>query len=781
MDSRTLQLLEFPKVLAVLAGFAASEPGSRACVEILPLSDPETVRRQGILLAQGLEWAEDSGFKVSSFPDLDGLFSFAEDERRDLDLDGLFALSQVLGQAREARQALEERKNQAHLADFVEHMAGFEWPERLQAALSRCIDQDGRIRDEASPELYAVRGEIRSIHQKCTKKAKDFILSHNLADYLQDDYITLSSDRYVLPLMANFKGKFQGIIHDYSQTGETCYFEPLFLVELNNRLQELKKDEAYEERRIAAYLTGLYRDEEEAVRSAYGFLVELDVVLAKAGLAAALDGRPLVPAQVPADGEEGGIRLMQARHPLLALSSTKNEAKPVDIDLPPGKRALIISGGNAGGKTVCLKTLGLITLMATSGLPVPVAEGSRLPAARKLFVIMGDEQSLEDHVSTFTAQIRSLVRIWDAVDQDTLFLLDEFGAGTDPAQGAALAQAVIDSILEQGALVVAATHFPALKAYGLAAPRVRSASVLFDPKTKEPLYSLAYDQVGASIALDVARAGGLPPEILARAEQNLLLDGSDTAVLMDRLNSLAVSREEQIRSLQAEKTRLVKVRKGLDERFEKERLKVLKDIQARAQDVVREWQKDKISRKQVQKKLSLAREELAGQAPGAVSEEQEQILRIEELSSGDAVRYVSWDKTGQVMDTDEKRGRVKVDLDGVAMWVDASELAPATASRTAAPKGPAIGKSAAPAKGEPMVLTLDLRGLRADESVSELARFLDGALLKGANRVEVVHGRGTGALRREVHDFLSTFPGVEGFALADEDRGGDGMTEITLK
>ena len=785
MDSRTFQLLEFPKVLSVLADFTVSEPGARACRELLPLADPKAVRRQGLLLAQGLEWAEDRGFRLASFPDLDGLFTFADDERRDLDLDGLFALSQVLGQAGEARRILEESRNLAHVAEFVENMAGFAWPERLQAALARCIDQDGRIRDEASPELYAVRGEIRAIHQKCTKKAKDFILSHNLTGFLQDEYITLSSDRYVLPLQANYKGKFQGIIHDYSQTGETCYFEPLFLVELNNRLQELKKDEGFEERNILAYLTGLYRAEAEAVHAAYEFMVRLDLVLAKAGLAKALDGRPLL----PPEGPESGIRLIQARHPLLALGKSESGAvpRPVDIDLPEGKQALIISGGNAGGKTVCLKTLGLITLMAASGLPVPVAEGSLLPRARKLFVIMGDEQSLEDSVSTFTAQIRSMVRVWNEVDQDTLFLLDEFGAGTDPAQGAALAQAVIDSLLERGAMVVAATHFPALKAYGLAAEGVRSASVLFDPKTKEPLYTLAYGQVGASIALDVARAGGLPREILARAEQNLLLDGSDTAQLMDRLNTLAVRREEQIKALQAERTRLARIRKGLDERFEAERLTVLKDIQAKAQDVVREWKQERIGRKQVQKKLSLAREELAGQAVEPVGETMEQTVDMDKLSLGDSVRYVSWDRVGTAVEKDEKRGRVKVDLDGVAMWVDAEELAPAQPGRPAASRAvPRVladkGKAGkGEADGGGLVLRLDLRGLRADESVSELARFLDAALLKGASRVEVIHGRGTGALRREVHDFLSTFPAVERFAVADEDRGGDGMTEVTLK
>ncbi|MDO9632181.1 MAG: endonuclease MutS2, partial [Humidesulfovibrio sp.] len=331
-------------------------------------------------------------------------------------------------------------------------------------------------------------------------------------------------------------------------------------------------------------------------------LVQLDLLMAKARLAEATQARPLdVGPGFPA-------RLIQARHPLLALQG--DATQPLDIKLREGQLALIVSGGNAGGKTVCLKTMGLIALMAFSGLPVPVAEGSSLPLWTEIFVVLGDEQSIEAHVSTFTAQIQYFSRVWERVNTQTLFLLDEFGAGTDPTQGAALAQAVIDGLLERGACTFAATHFPALKAYALATDKVRAASVLFDPKTKKPLYRLAYDQVGASIALDVAREHGLPRAILSRAEQYLLLDGTDTSAVLDRLNELAVQRERENDALDEERKALRKKRDGLEARFEKERVKVLSEVRELAQSVLRDWKSERLGRKQALKKLSDARERL---------------------------------------------------------------------------------------------------------------------------------------------------------------------------
>ncbi|MUM78216.1 endonuclease MutS2 [Pseudodesulfovibrio sp. F-1] len=775
MESRSFQVLEFPKILGALSRFAVSGAGASACLSIQPFKDIDRITEALVLMEQAAAWCGESSFALRPFPELDGLFAYLEGAGSALDQDALFALKQVLDVAREARESL-ERFADRDWHNLNRTLYDYPWPARTVSGIGRCLDADGNIRDASSPELLAVRQEIRAIHQRCTKRVKDFVLAENLGQALQDEFMTISSDRYVLPLKANFKNKIKGIIHDYSQTGETCYFEPMFLVETNNRLQELKREEREEEYKILKFLTELVRQEQEGVRGAYDGLVALDVLMAKVALGRAFDGRAIE--AIP----EGRPKLLRARHPLLALA--EGGVQPVDIELLDGQKALIISGGNAGGKTVCLKTLGLVALMTFAGLPVPAAEGSVLPLWTDIFVIMGDEQSLEENVSTFTAQIKYLRRVWDMVGDRTLFILDEFGAGTDPTQGAALAQGVVDSLVERGTTSIIATHFPALKAYAMAADSVRAASVLFDPGTKRPLFRLAYDQVGASIALDVAREHGLPRTILERAERYLLLDGSDTSAVLDRLNEMAVRREQELDAVQAERRRLEDKRDKLEARFEKERGKALRDIQAQAQAIVRQWQADKLGRKETRKKLAEVRERVEELGPdgstssmGSATGQTGGTLAFADIAEGMAVSYPAWNKSGTVLEVNARKKQAKVDFGGVAMWVKAEHLTRADAPETASPRS---GLST-PAPPSELVVEVDIRGNRADMALSMLERAMDDALRKGAGRMEIVHGRGTGALRREVHDYLRHYPAVADFALANEERGGDGMTEVTLK
>ncbi|MGE4193496.1 MAG: endonuclease MutS2 [Pseudodesulfovibrio sp.] len=765
MESRTFQVLEFPKILGVLSGFATSEPGASECLNIHPHSTLEAVLLANELFDQAASWVGESGFRMRAFPDLGGIFPHLSSELAVLDQDALFALKIILDLAMEARESLSRFEDRGWEV-LKSELFAYDWPQKTVSGIGRCLDAEGQIRDESSPALMDVRQEIRAIHQRCTKRVKDFIIQENMGAAMQDEFMTISSDRYVLPIKANFKNKTKGIIHDYSQTGETCYFEPIFLVETNNRLQELKREERAEEYKVLQYLTGLIRQEKPQVSDAYRGLVTLDVLMAKVRLAGVYNGRT-----IEVTGE-GAPRLLKSRHPLLAL--TDESVHPLNIELEEGQRAMIVSGGNAGGKTVCLKTVGLIGLMAFSGLPVPAAEGSRLPFWSDIFVIMGDEQSLEENVSTFTAQIKYLRRVWDQVDDRSLFILDEFGAGTDPTQGAALAQAVIDSLLEKRATAFTATHFPALKAYAMATRGVRAASVLFDPDTKKPLFRLAYDQVGASIALDVAKEHGLPNEILERAEKYLLLDGSDTTTVLDRLNAMAVKKEQELDAIEDERARIEKKRANLEAKFEKERVKLLKDVQSKAQDVVKQWKSERIGRKEARKKLHEVRLRIEDIAP---EREKEPAFSFSDIVPGMKVSYLAWNKSGTVLEINDKKKQAKVDIGGVAMWVKADHLGPA-ASGGSGPAKPANAKAPAPSD---LVVEVDLRGNRADMAISELERAMDAALRKGAGRLEIVHGRGTGALRREVHEFLKHYPAVESFALAPEDRGGDGMTEVTLK
>ena len=646
MDSRTLHLLEFGKVLDKLKGFAASEPGMEACLAIRPYEELADVQRQLLLFRQVTNWRVHSGHRLGNFPDLGGLFGYLENQISVLDLDALYALRVCLQALRGLRDSIleNERIAEDRWPQLAEHIDASPWPQKVWSALRRCLSDEGYLQDHSSPELSDIRSEIRRLHQQCTRKAKDFIQDHALSAYLQEDFMTISSDRYVLPLKTNFKGRVHGIIHDYSQTGETCYFEPMFLVELNNELQELKQEERDAERRVLTELTGLVRQEYEAVEKSYALLLELDVFQAKIRFSEKISGHPLELS------ENGQVCLHQARHPLLSLD--KAGAVPIDIVLESGQRGLVISGGNAGGKTVCLKTLGLLALMAMSAIPVPVDEGSELPFWKHIFVFLGDEQSIEGHMSTFSAQIVNLSRVWPYVDAESFVILDEFGAGTDPSQGAALAQAAIDSVLNRQAYVAAATHFPALKAYALAKEEVRAASVLFDPSTRKPLYRLAFDQVGLSQALDVARTHGMPEEILKRAEEYLLLDSSDTSSLIERLNAVAVQREQENKRLAAERAKFQEKRAKLEERYEREKRVLLEELSQRSREIMRQIQQDKVSRKQAQKELKEMREKLEVQE----RTQQQAAVRMEELEPGDNVLYLPWGKKGLLEEKDPQAG-----------------------------------------------------------------------------------------------------------------------------
>ncbi|MFP5221584.1 MAG: endonuclease MutS2 [Acidobacteriota bacterium] len=790
MHSRALVQLEFPKVLAHLSRLAVSEPGAEACLALAPMESPAALAAAQELLRQGLACAADTGLRVQAFPALDGVFQYLSQAHRTLDADGLWAVREVLDAAKTLRDHFDGGREPLRWPVLADTVLSCVWPQRLHPALKRCLSKDGGLRDESSPELFSVRQEIRRIHQRCTTQVKDFVSKEGLALFLQDDYMTISSDRYVLPVKTNFKGRIQGILHDYSQTGETCYVEPLFLVEVNNRLQELKREEREEELKVLQFLTGLCRAEEDELRGVYTLAVDIDVLLAKAALSGLLDG------QVPSVGGEGSVELFAARHPLLALSEP-GKARPVDILLKPDQRALIISGANAAGKTVCLKTLGLNAVMALSGLPIPVKEGSRLPFWTDVSVFMGDEQSLEDHLSTFTAQISHLSRSWPDLGPDSLVLLDEFGAGTDPSQGAALAQAVVDKLLEKGAFVAAATHFPALKAYGLTKPGVRSASMLFDPKSKKPLYVLAYDQVGASVALDVARDCGLDEGVLDQAQKYLLLGGEDSARLFERLNELALERELEIQAMGRERLKLEEKRRKLAETFEKERKALLDELRVQARTLLRQAETEKIGRKQAMKELAETRKAVEKLGAGETREESGPSWSWEDSKPGDQVRLKGWDKSGTVREKDDKRRALKVDMGGVSLWAAFEDVTPVQGSgqQAAQASTPVSGKKAKaaaqlvgstpagegakPSSGPTLVL--DIRGMRAEEAIADLSSFLDKAILRGVNSLEIVHGRGTGALRREVHAFLKDFPAVASFAVAAEDRGGDGMTMVELK
>lgn len=767
---RTLHSLEFDAIQAILSSHCFSEPGKEKALHISPLPSQQDAEKALLCYEDFLVWQQANQvytYTPATFPDIRPLLT----GRQGIvpDIDAFWSLRNMLQMAQDAVASITSGEGQHSWPNLFSLVQDTSLPVQLTAALKRCISDDALIKDESSPELYRLRCEIRSLHQNCMNKVREFATQYNFLPYLQDEFITLTSDRYVLPLKAHYKNRMQGIVHDWSQTGETCYFEPIFLVELNNRLRQLKQEEREEEHNILAYLHSLFQQESQGVKVANHLLTELDILQAKKTLAEKICAVSPTFASLT-----GGIELLSARHPLLALAAnTTNVAvHPIDIKLRQGDSCLVITGSNAAGKTVCLKTMGLLTVMAMSGLPIPVKRGSFLPWWSRIDAFIGDEQCLTDNVSTFTAQIEHLVKAWQYLKENSLVLLDEFGAGTDPAQGAALAQGLLETLCERGATILTATHFPALKTWALTHSGVRAASMLFDSQTQRPLFKLAYDQVGASQALAVARQHGLPAEILQKAETYLLQSGKEEGNVLNRLNSLAVQREEELAELHRQQDKARHAQIHCREQLEKSRKTLLDEVQSNIATLMRSWKEGKLGAKQAVKELSRIKGSLLPQKA-----ERETILPPPQtFSVGQTLYHTLFQKKGTVIDIDTRRQRVRLSMDGVTLWALMQDL-----SITATPTKAKIARPALTSAVDSPAMRLDVRGQRAEEAIADVERFLDNALLSGFANLEIVHGRGTGALRREIHAFLRNFPTVANFALAPEDQGGDGMTIVTLR
>ena len=782
IHARTLKALEFPKIANLLAAFCHSQEGQARAKQTAPMATVEQAEEALAIFSDAQVWFNDSEaaklFSATGFADISPMLRALGSSQFIADTDAFWALRSVLNQAKQAMQALSLPKGAEAWPRLLARFQSDLLPRQLLLALNRCISDDALLKDESSPELFRLRQDIRSLHQNCLRKVHDFAEHYNILPYLQDEFMTIAQDRYVLPLKATYKGRLQGILHDWSQTGETCYFEPMFLVELNNRLQQLRREEREEEMQVLGYLTGLLRAERQGVEEALELLTELDLLQAKMQLALALDGHC-----VHFTEQSEGLELLSARHPLLALQAREAQAqkklgsesvRPLDILLRPQDRCLLISGSNAAGKTVCLKTLGLITAMAASGLPVPAAQGSHLFWPTRLDAFIGDEQAIEDHVSTFTAQITHLSKAWKYLGQGSLVLLDEFGAGTDPSQGAALAQAVLDALLQRGACVLSATHFPSLKIWALSTEKVRAASMLFDPKNLRPLYQLAYDQVGQSQTLTVARDHGLAPEILERAQALLLLGQSDSTEQIDRLNRLAVEREAELARLKSLQRKTQDEARHLKERLQKERERLQSEISGQIHSLMQAVRDEKIKAKEALNRLKDLRKDLACSHEKPEASQEESTIS---LSQGMRVRHLGLGKIGLVTDCDLRRKRVRVDLGGISIWAKSCELAPLADARA----NNQITPKASLANDTGFAMQVDVRGMTADEARSAVQRFLDNNLVSGLSCVEIVHGRGTGVLRRELHSYLANYPGIDHFELAPEDQGGAGKTLVYFR
>ena len=779
--------MEWAQVQALLARDTHTPMGREQALELLPGRDLGKIRqalvetgqaRAALRLQGGPPW--------ELIPDVRPMLESVRIPGSVADGAELAALIPVLDAAARLRaygRGIAEAAPVLHAA-----FAALPQEQALGDQLRRSLDQDGRLRDEASPALRRARQRVRDLRKELVKTLEGYFQSSTAESTFQERYVTVRHGRYVLPVRAEAKSRVRGIVHDRSQSGATLFVEPEGVVDANNDLVQALRDEESEALRILAALTDAVRAALPALLALVGSIGALDLIFARALLAERMD------ATLPVLGEDRVVALHGARNPLLLGQSWKEPGRavvPVDIELNAARPLLVITGPNAGGKTVTLKTLALLALMAQSGLHVPAREGARLPVFSQLFAIVGDDQSVAENLSTFSAFVKQLRLVLEQVDEHSLVLLDELGAGTDPDDGAALAQAVLEELALRGALVVASTHLEPLKGFASNYPRARNASVEFDPERLAPTFRLVYDRPGQSYALAIGARLGLPPALIERAQACRSTQQRQLQELLARLDD----RDRR----DAERTALSERREaesaGLLARAEAELAaakSVARDIVARAKAesqrkvaelrraVNEEWERLKEGEKtraELTRRLKRVKE-VAQSVPDLPDELMDEARPDNRpAAAGDRVEVAHLGLKGEILTVEGNTATVTAGNLTVKVPIQALRVLGSAAKGTVPSAGPSRIQTPerAAVPGE-----LHLIGRTSDEARDLLEKYLDDAFLAGLPSVRVIHGKGTGALRRAVEDVLSVHPLVTDHRPGAPQEGGAGATIAVL-
>ncbi len=801
MTPRTLRVLGYPVIRDRLADLCASPLGRERAqaLEPAPWLD-EAARRQQETSEARLVAETAGGLPVRGIHDVHDAVHRAAIGGA-LAIRELLDVRDTLAAARTLKGFVVAHRDQTPL--LAEQGEGLGVFTDLEAAIGAAIGDDGAVTDGASPDLARIRRERRTGEGRLRERLEQVLRTPALQRMIQDSLITIRGDRYVVPVRAEFREHFPGVAHDQSASGMTIFMEPLAVVPLGNRLRELAAEEQREIARILAHLSAEIGAAAEEIVVTLDLIAALDVAAAKAALSLSME------AAAPRLNAVGRVALRAARHPLLAAPVV-----PVEIRLGGEFRTLVITGPNTGGKTVTLRTLGLLTLMAQAGLHVPAAPESECAVFPQVYADIGDEQSIEQNLSTFSSHLTAIVEILGRLAQDppgessALVLLDEVGAGTDPTEGAALARSLIETLHALGTRTAVTTHYTDLKALAFTHPGVENASVEFDEETLRPTYHLLIGTPGRSNALVIAARLGLDPAVVERARGYLSCQASDLTQLMQRVEEeraalarererLAEERAEVMRAqarAEAEFGRLAADRRQAIERAHAELTALLRrgrlDLDAALAELKTRPSPEAVARVRGRlRELSEGAQALAAEVQPPPSG-----APPEEVHAGDDVLVVSLGQRGTVQGGPDSRGdvevqvgalKVRVPLDDLRRPAGTASAAPAAAggwehpaSRAAMPegRGPAgdLGRVLAVSS------TLDLRGMTVDEALMELDKYLDEATLAGLGQVTVIHGKGTGALRRAVQEHLASHPEVSSFRLGGEGEGGSGATIVAL-
>ncbi|HMK60055.1 MAG TPA: endonuclease MutS2 [Dissulfurispiraceae bacterium] len=789
ISSHSLSLLEFDKLLRIIASFSNSGATEAAVGRLAPFSNRSDIERRQCETADVMRLSSQGvSLGLYPFPDIRDLFGAVRPEGAVLEGIELAAFAPVFGLISDIYANVSERSDIPVLRELTDGLTGF--PNILKL-LRRSIDSQGGILDTASSALAVIRSGIRRLESRIRRKLEDMTRNESLSVFLQDDFVTTRSGRWVIPVRMDSKGQVPGVVHDVSKSGETAFVEPLAIIGFSNELENLAAEEKAEEIRILRSISALIREQLPDIEHQFSLLIHIDLLHGIAQLADAMK------MQMPGINETISVNLIDGRHPLLALNFRKHSAVrqvvPLSVKLGGENSVMVITGSNAGGKTIAIKTIGLLTLMALTGMPVPADSSSSFPMVRELLMDIGDEQSIENDLSTFSAHIAHISEILKEADTQTMVLLDELGTGTDPVEGAALACAVLKELKERGALLFATTHLMDIKGFVHRTAGMLNASMEFDQNTLSPLYRLRIGEPGQSHAIEIARRYGLPDSVVDSAKA--LLGGVKIEFdnLIRDLTEKRAYYENAIAEIDAGKAEMEEQRRALDEmkasvRREQDDLmeKSYREMSELAASVKRELYAlldaaKKADKEKIRESLRLAetrRKEIDKALSAQLSPETAGAPSLESLKKGDVVYVKSIEADAQVVSVDSRRERVRVRCGSVEVEIPYEGLQKKKGRDFARASSNAGFTKAV---SETASSDINIIGLHVDEALSRIEPFLNHAALAGLREVSVIHGIGTGALRKAVREHLEGHPLVAGFRGGEQPEGGQGVTVVTLK
>jgi len=788
MDERNLKRLEFDRVKGKLAEFAASNLGRELIAELVPYNNRDEILIALVEVTEGREL-----LRLDPTARLDGWNDVRSQARRcergaQLDSEELWHVLQTLTACRQIKHFFNERQDRyTRLNEIAFGLGSFK---ELEKKIAASIAPGGEVLDRASERLFSIRRRLAAAQQRIKDRLNEIIRSTSYQKYLQDSIVTMREGRYVVPVKQEYRSYMPGIVHDQSASGATVFIEPMPVVEANNEVRGLMAEEKQEITRILTELSTAVGGQAEELLYALENLGRLDFIMAKARYSESLG------AWAPHIVSDAKLNIRQGRHPLLPV-----KAVPISIQLGETFDMLVITGPNTGGKTVSLKTVGLLVLMAHSGLHVPADDGTVIGMFDRVFADIGDEQSIEQSLSTFSSHTTNIVKILSEAAHRSLVLLDELGAGTDPTEGSALARAILDQLRRQGAKVVATTHYGELKSYAFANERVENASVEFNIQTLQPTYRLLIGRPGRSNAFEIALRLGLAESVVQQARGFLTEEQVQVADLMRELEKSRLQAEQE--QAEAEKIRqeaemyreqfmsqAENIRKRKDEIFSRavaESREMVKKARLEADQLVEELRtaiKEQTSHNREQSIISARNrlKQLQSSLDTKVSDDVPEYGSeiVTGVKPGDEVFIPKYGQRGVVLEAPGHDDQVQVQVGMIRMTIACQELRRATAKGIIRTQRTGVGQLVQQ-KARDISSRLDMRGMRVDEGLAEVEKYLDDACVAGLPMVQLVHGKGTGALRAAVQNLLKEHRRVKTYRLGEQGEGGSGVTVVELK